>query len=201
MTPTAGPDGTQPPTAGPDRTQPATAANSSGPVSRAPVVVLVLGLALALGLVLFAALGRGPAPVVAVDHPGTPAAPREVTVIMRDYLFNPTPLVLVPGETVRFRIMNGGLQPHAFVLGDTAVQEAWARAEALATPAIPFATPPPASVAPDVGGLRVLLDSGEQAAADYAVPARGELRLVCPIVGHVEQGMIGRIELQGERVP
>ena len=82
---------------------------------------------------------------------------------MRDYRFDPTPVVLVPGETVRLTILNGGLVEHELTLGDEDVQVAWAQADAAATPPAPFATPPPASVPPGTGGLRVLLGSGEQA--------------------------------------
>jgi len=116
-----------------------------------------------------------------------------VNVIMRDYLFQPTPIDLVGGEMVRFNIINGGLLPHEFVLGDHAVQEAWASAEAAATPPGPLASAPPASVPPEVGGLRVLLGSGEQVSVLYEVPREGELRLACHIPGHVEQGMVGQI--------
>ena len=79
---------------------------------------------------------------------------------MRDYRFDPTPVVLVPGETVRLHVLNGGLVEHELTLGDEAVQAAWARADAAATPPAPFATPPPASVPPGTGGLRVLLGVG-----------------------------------------
>ena len=37
---------------------------------------------------------------VVITEAGTTDAPRAVTVIMRDYRFDPTPIVLVPGETV-----------------------------------------------------------------------------------------------------
>lgn len=161
--------------------------------SRAPVYVTLFGFAVAITLVLVALRGFS-APAPRIERAGTPDAPRDVTVILRDYLFQPTPLGLVPTETVRFTILNGGLEPHEFVLGDEAVQRAWAQADAAATPPIPFATAPPASVAPDVGGLRVLVRSGEQATVEYRVPSAGELQLVCHLPGHVEQGMIGRIE-------
>ena len=104
-----------------------------------------------------------PPPDVEIAQAGTPAEPRDVTVIMRDYRFDPTPVVLVPGETVRFTILNGGLVDHDFVIGDEAVQRAWHAADAAATPPALLATAPPASVPPETGGLRVLLGSGQQA--------------------------------------
>lgn len=157
--------------------------------------VTVIGFAVAITLILLALRGS-PAPSVAIAQPGTPSAPRDVNVILRDYRFQPTPLTLVAGETVRFTIINGGLEPHEFVLGDGSVQEAWARADAAATPPIPFATSPPASVPPDTAGLRILLGSGQQTTAVYAVPEMDGLQLVCHLPGHVAQGMIGQVEVR-----
>ena len=137
-----------------------------------------------------------PPPDVDITVAGTPADPRPVTVIMRDYRFDPTPIVLVPGETVRFNIFNAGLEVHDFVIGDGDVQKAWSEADAAATPPNLFATAPPASVPPDTGGLRVFLRSGEQAAVDYGVPSDEQLSLLCHIPGHIEKGMIGRVDLR-----
>ncbi len=100
--------------------------------------MLVIGLGLAVTLVLVGgSLAGAPAPAPVIAQPGTVDAPRTVNVIMRDYQFNPNALHLVAGETVRFNIINGGLVAHDFVLGDSAVQRAWADAEALATPPAP----------------------------------------------------------------
>jgi uncharacterized cupredoxin-like copper-binding protein len=168
-------------------------------VSRAPVIVVAFGLALAVGLVLIGArLAAAPAPIPDLSSPGTASAPRAVNVIMRDYLFNPTPLHLVPGEVVEFTIVNGGLVEHEFVLGDEPVQRAWAQAHLAATPPAPFATPPSARVPEGTGGLRVLLGSGHSTSVLYEVPAdAGGLQLMCHLPGHVERGMVGRIELAG----
>ena len=46
------------------------------------------------------------------------------------------PVVLVAGETVRLRVLNGGLVAHELTLGDEAVQAAWARADAAVTPPV-----------------------------------------------------------------
>lgn len=163
-------------------------------VSRAPVVILVGGLALAVTLVLLgAALAAAPAPVPTIAQPGTADSPRPVNVIMRDYHFDPTPLYLVPGETVRLNVVNAGLVEHELVLGDAAVQAAWAAADAAATPALPLATAPPASVPPGVGGLRITLASGAATTVDYTVPSSRDIELVCQLPGHVERGMVGQV--------
>lgn len=165
-------------------------------ISRLPVVVTLAGLALAGVLVFIGAkLAAAPAPTPDLSRPGTADQPRPVVVIMRDYVFNPTPLYLVPGETVEFQVINAGMVPHEFVLGDQSVQQAWASANAAATPAGAFATPPRASVAPEVGGLEVQLTPGQAQAFIYHVPADGALQLVCHLPGHVEKGMVGSVIL------
>jgi uncharacterized cupredoxin-like copper-binding protein len=163
-------------------------------VSRAPVLILVGGLTLAVTLVLLAAaFAAAPAPVPDIASPGTIESPRPVNVIMRDYHFDPTPLYLVPGETVRLNIVNAGLVEHELVLGDAAVQQAWAAADAAATPALPLATAPPASVPPGVGGLRILVASGGATSVEYTVPGSRDVELVCDLPGHAERGMVGQV--------
>jgi uncharacterized cupredoxin-like copper-binding protein len=167
------------------------------PISRGPVIVLIAGAALAVGFVLLgAALAGAPAPTPAPSaQPGTEASPRDVNVIMRDYHFDPTPLYLFPGETIRLNVFNGGMVEHELVLGDAAVQAAWTAADAAATPPADFATAPPASVDPNVGGLRIVLPSGGQQTVIYRVPVTGELDLQCHLPGHLERGMAAQVVL------
>jgi uncharacterized cupredoxin-like copper-binding protein len=165
--------------------------------SLAPVAVVVTFFGIAIVLVLIGAQRPSePAPEVVIERPGSAERPRDVTVIMRDYRFDPTPVVLVPGETVRFTILNGGLVAHDFVIGDESVQRAWASADAEATPPGLLATPPPASVPPGTGGLRVLLPSGGQTVVEYEVPVDEQLALLCHIPGHIARGMVGAVELR-----
>ncbi len=183
--------------AGPSALPPATPSTEPRRPSLAPVVIVAGFLIVAITLVLVGAQRSGsPAPSVVVERPGTPASPRPVVVLMRDFLFDPTPLVLVAGETVAITVFDAGLEPHEMVLGDASVQAAWAAANAAATPPAPFATRPPASVSPDVGGVRVWLDSGDDETVIYHVPRDGQLQLLCHIPGHIEQGMIGQVELR-----
>jgi uncharacterized cupredoxin-like copper-binding protein len=167
------------------------------PISKAPVIVVIVFGVIAATLV-FIGMQRPsePPPQVEIAAAGTAAEPRDVTVIMRDYRFDPTPVVLVPGETVRFTIFNAGLEAHDFVIGDAAVQQAWSIADAAATPPNLLATAPPASVPPGTGGLRVYLRSGERATVDYSVPSDEQLSLLCHIPGHIEKGMVGRVDLR-----
>ena len=160
-------------------------------------MVVIVFAVVAVALVFIGMQRSGePPPEVEITVAGTPDEPRPVTVIMRDYRFDPTPVVLVPGETVRFTIFNAGLEVHDFVIGDGEVQAAWSIADAAATPSHLLATAPPASVPPGTGGLRVFLRSGEQASVDYGVPSDEQLSLLCHIPGHIEKGMIGRVDLR-----
>jgi uncharacterized cupredoxin-like copper-binding protein len=156
--------------------------------------------ALLVPLVIVAAGGcAAPAPTpLAPAGAGTDASPRAINVILRDYVFVPGAIGLIPGETVRFNLINGGLAPHEFVLGDAQVQAAWASADAAATPPIIGATAPPATVAAHVGGLRVLLASGESTSVTYRVPPAteaAELQLACQLPGHVSEGMVGTLSI------
>jgi len=161
------------------------------------VVVLIVGATLAVSLVLLgAALAGAPAPTPAPSTlPGTDAAPRDVNVIMREYHFDPTPLYLYPGETVRLNVFNGGMVEHELVLGDAAVQQAWSDADAVATPPGFLATAPPASVDPSVGGLRIVLPSGGTTSVIYHVPVTGPLQMLCHLPGHLERGMAADVVL------
>ena len=146
-------------------------------------------------MLLGADLAARPVASPPLGQPGTAAAPRDVNVILRDYHFDPTPLYLYSGETVRLHILNGGMIEHELVLGDSAVQAAWAQADAAATAAAPFATAPPASAPADIGGLRVVLPSGGSTTVLYQVPATGEVLLLCNLPGHAERGMVGQVVL------
>lgn len=165
-------------------------------VSRSPVLVLLIGLGLCGALVVLgASLAAAPAPSPDLSRPGTSGSPRAVNVIMRDYRFDPTPVYLVPGETVQLFVVNAGLVEHELVLGDRAFQSVWAAADAAATPPGPFATAPPASVVPTGTGTRIVLASGASTVVDYEVPKSADVELFCHLPGHAERGMVGQVLL------
>ena len=167
------------------------------PISRAPVIVVIVFAVVAVTLIFIGMQRPGERPPdIEISQPGSADAPREVTVIMRDYRFDPTPVVLLAGETVRFSNFTAGLEVHDFVIGGPGVQRAWQEADAAATPPNLLATAPPASVPPSTGGLRVLLGSGERATVDYAVPSDDLLAILCHIPGHIEKGMVGAVDLR-----
>lgn len=135
----------------------------------------------------------GPATTPAIT-PGTSTEPRVVVIVAKDYTYAPPVVDLVPGETVALQVVNGGLTLHEAVIGSQAVQDAWEAADA------PFATAPPGvepqvSIAPGLGGVRILVRSGERIDATWTVPgdaaAAGTAWFVgCHIPGHWSQGMV-----------
>src|SRR5712671_2267567 len=92
-----------------------------GPVAFAMALVVAIGAA---------GCDAGPPPATPPIRAGTSAAPREVNVVMKDWVFLPDPVDVVPGETVLLHVVNGGLEVHELVIGDQAVQDAWEVAEA-----------------------------------------------------------------------
>jgi uncharacterized cupredoxin-like copper-binding protein len=124
--------------------------------------------------------------------PGTASRPRDVNIVARDDVFSPPVVDLVPGETVVFHVINGGLEPHEAVIGDRPVQDAWERAEADVPPARPGVSPA-VSVDPGVAGLRIVVGSGARQDVAWTVPldpaAVGQLIVGCHVPGHYAKGM------------
>jgi uncharacterized cupredoxin-like copper-binding protein len=141
-------------------------------------------------------LVEGPVEPPAIGSPGTPADPRELNLIARDYVFEPAELRLVPGETVLLHVVNAGLDLHEAVIGGPDVQAAWEAAEMITSGAPPGATPA-VSVPPELAGLRVLVGSGQRVDVTYVVPARSDsgLTVGCHIPGHYARGMVAPVRL------
>ena len=116
-----------------------------------------------------------------------------MNIIAKDWEFLPDPVDLVPGETVLFHFVNGGLEIHEAVIGDAAVQDAWETAEA-ATVGHPPGPTPAVSVPPELAGLRVVVASGQRVDVVWTVPliGAGDAAVVvgCHIPGHWAKGMV-----------
>ncbi len=149
-------------------------------------------------IAVIAGCEAGPAPPTPPISPGSSGAPREVNIILKDWIFLPDPVDLVPGETVVFHIVNGGLEIHEAVIGDQAVQDAWEAAEAAVADPPPGPTPV-VSVAPDVAGIRVVVPSGQRLDVTWTVPADraalARLLIGCHIPGHWAKGMRAAIRI------
>jgi uncharacterized cupredoxin-like copper-binding protein len=141
----------------------------------------------------------GPPPTPPIV-PGSSAAPRDVNVVMKDWVFLPDPVDVVPGETVTLHVVNGGLVVHEAVIGDQAVQDAWEAAESAAANPPPGPTPV-VNVPAGVAGIRVVVESGKRVDVVWTVPATAaavrDLVLGCHIPGHWEQGMRAAIRVAG----
>jgi hypothetical protein len=162
-----------------------------------PIAALALLSALAAAT-LAACDGSGSAPATPAITPGTGAAPRQVNVILKDYVFVPGIVDLVPGETITLNVINGGLDIHELVLGPAPVQAAWEAAEESAANPPPGPTPA-VSVAPGLEGLRLVVASGATQTVTYTVPENvaEQLLLGCHISDHWERGMAGAVRLVG----
>jgi uncharacterized cupredoxin-like copper-binding protein len=158
-------------------------------------VVAVAALVLAIGA---AGCDAGPPPATPPIRAGTSAIPREVNIVMKDWIFLPDPVDVVPGESVLLHVVNGGLEIHEVVIGGQAVQDAWEAAEGAAANPPPGATPL-VSVAPDVAGIRIVVPSGQRIDLAWTVPADpavvGGLVLGCHIPGHWAKGMKAAIRI------
>jgi uncharacterized cupredoxin-like copper-binding protein len=144
-----------------------------------------------------AACDAGSPPPTPPIRAGTAGAPREVNVVLKDWVFLPDPVDVVPGETVLLHVINGGLEVHELVIGDQAVQDAWEVAEAAHADPPPGPTPV-VSVAPDVSGIRVVVASGQRIDLSWTIPdaaLTGRLILGCHIPGHWAKGMRAAVRI------
>ena len=151
-----------------------------------------------LTLVLAVACDAGAAPATPPVVAGSSGAPREVNVVLKDWVFLPDPVDVVPGETVLLHVVNGGLEVHELVIGDQAVQDAWEAAEGAAAEPPPGPTPV-VSVPPGSAGIRVVVPSGQRVDVAWAVPADSAtvstLLFGCHIPGHWAKGMRGSLRI------
>lgn len=155
--------------------------------------VSTVRLVTAAAAILIVACEAGPPPATPPISAGSSSAPREVNIIAKDWEFLPDTVDLVPGETVLFHVVNGGLEIHEAVIGNAAVQDAWEAAEA-ATVGHPPGPTPIVSVPPGVAGLRVVVASGQRVDVVWTVPrpqaADAGLVIGCHIPGHWAKGMV-----------
>jgi uncharacterized cupredoxin-like copper-binding protein len=143
--------------------------------------------------VVAAACDAGAAPPTPPISPGTSAAPREVNIIARDWTFQPSVVDVVAGETVLLHVIDGGLDVHEAVIGDDAAQDAWEAAEAAASFGQRPGPTPRVSLDPSVGGLRIVVGSGQRVDTLWTVPSAepaGGLVVGCHIPGHWAKGMV-----------
>jgi uncharacterized cupredoxin-like copper-binding protein len=163
-----------------------------------PIVPALVALALATGC------DAGAVPATPPIVPGSSTAPREVNIVLKDWIFLPNPVDVVPGETVLLHVVNGGLEVHELVIGDLAVQDAWEAAELAAINAPPGPTPA-ISVPPAVAGIRVVVASGQRVDLTWQVPSSStevaNLLFGCHIPSHWAKGMRADVVIAGAPAP
>ena len=127
--------------------------------------------------------------------PGTSSTPRDVNIIAKDYSILPPEVDLVPGETVLLHVINGGLEVHDVVIGDSTVQGTWEAAETAAANPPPGPTPL-VSVPAGTAGVRIVVESGQRVDLLWTVPLDpGPILIGCHIPGHWAKGMQAAIRL------
>jgi uncharacterized cupredoxin-like copper-binding protein len=153
-----------------------------------------LAAALALVAVIAVACETGAPGATPPITPGTGSAPRTVNIVARDYAYVPTTVDLVPGETVTFQVVNGGLVVHEAIVSDLEDQLAWEAAEA----AVVDPPPGPTPFVPDPPGFegtRIVVESGQRLDVTWTVPADAASSpsgwfVGCHIPGHWAKGMV-----------
>jgi uncharacterized cupredoxin-like copper-binding protein len=159
--------------------------------------IAATGAILALALVV-AACADAPAATPPIT-PGTGSEPRDVNVIAREYAFVPQVVDLVPGETVRLHVINGGLEIHEAVVGDGSAQAAWESSEAAVAEHPPGPTPL-VEAPPGFDGVRVVVGSGQRVDTVWTVPADAASQpwfVGCHIPGHFAKGMVVPVRFVG----
>jgi uncharacterized cupredoxin-like copper-binding protein len=163
-----------------------------------PIPHAAVAATIALAATILAACEAAPAATPPIT-PGTGTTPREVNIIAREYAFVPTPVDLVPGETVVLHLINGGLEIHEAIVGDGRSQLAWEDAEAAVAEHPPGPTP---FVAPPAGfdGVRLVAGSGQRVDTLWTVPADAASSawfVGCHIPGHFGKGMVVPVRFVG----
>jgi uncharacterized cupredoxin-like copper-binding protein len=119
--------------------------------------------------------------------PGDPAtADRVVEVVASDnFRFTPSEVVVSPGETVTFRVINEGALTHDFTLGDEAAQQRHAEEMAAGHGGH--------GDQPNVLGLA----PGTTGEITWMFPDSGIVLIGCHEPGHYDAGMRGTIRIEG----
>lgn len=116
------------------------------------------------------------------DKGSAPA--RVVEVKALDTLrFDPATIASKPGEVVEFRITNAGAQPHEFVIGDAAYQQAHEGA---------MSASPGHHGHGDSGGNAVRVEAGETKTLVFTMPATPPT-YACHVASHDDAGMTGTV--------
>lgn len=120
-----------------------------------------------------------------VGQPGDPAkVSRTIELTMDDTMrFTPGEIQVNAGETIRFFIKNAGKVPHEMVIGSMADMKAHA-AEMRKAPGMKHAEP-----------NMITLDPGKMGGLVWQFDQAGTVDFACLIPGHMEAGMVGKVQV------
>ena len=128
------------------------------------------------------------APATTAPLPQPPAedpnAPLAIEVEMGEFSFTPSRITVPAGRQVRFEIVNHGVAPHEFLVGDQHAQDEAEREMAKGSSA-------GGHVHDDT--LSIYLDAGESGVLETTFDAPASLLIGCHVPGHWAAGMKGTL--------
>ena len=122
-----------------------------------------------------------------IGKPGDPAkVSHTIDMTMADTMrFSPREISVKAGETVRFNLTNTGKVPHELVIGS--IQELREHAEMMRKmPEMKHAEP-----------NMITLGPGQRGELVWEFDQPGTVDFACPIPGHIEAGMVGKVQVKG----
>lgn len=136
------------------------------------------------------------APPTGGEEPGVepgalPPADVEIDMTAFDFGFDPVPVELEPGQTVRLRVINDGPSPHNLFVGEYDWQEFQGE---------PVCDPPAANgTGADDCWASATIGAGEETILQFTVPDEAiGYSLWCDISGHAQLGMLSYLAVGGE---
>lgn len=171
-------------------------------ISRTQFAALAAGLVAVSSSMALADAGHGHGDDF--GHPGEEHhVARSYEIRMGEMYFKPDTIRVMPGETVRFVIVNEGDAVHEFNLGD---EDAWqahaAEMERMVEEGMIDGDTLHHGMMRRMGMMHsdpnaVLLEPGERAEIIWTFPKKStEIGFACNVPGHREAGMVGRIEFR-----
>ncbi len=108
----------------------------------------------------------------------TEAAPTDAVVAMSEWRFGPAAISLAAGTEVTLELRNDGALLHEWALLTTEIEDE-------------------AGFGDDLVIVRRAVNAGAVDTVTFTVPAAGTYQFVCPIPGHLAQGMEGTLTATG----
>lgn len=137
------------------------------------------------------------------------AISRTMEITMTDNRFEPGGLSVKPGETVRFIVKNAGELVHEFNIGNREMHAAHGREMMMMMMEMGVLEADRINHDMMRHGSRntmehddpnsVLLEPAKDGEVIWTFPESGQLQIACNVPGHYEDGMVGKIVIEGGR--